>query len=91
MEDGGASPHVAADRNALAIVAVNNGPDEPTGGARVTGLPTGAEVIHVSHGSYNGSAGVWNIGELKVRGRYLSAGCPNQPWCWARLPETPPM
>ena len=74
VRDGGANSHVAADRNALTIVAVNNGPDEPSGGARVTGLPTGAEVIHVSHGSYNGSTGVWHIGRLKVRGRYLSAG-----------------
>ena len=74
VEDGGASPHVPADRSALTIVAVNNGPDEPSGGARVTGLPKGAQVFHVSHGSYNGSTGEWNIGRLKVRGRYLSAG-----------------
>ena len=45
--------------------------------AQVTGLPTDAEVIHISHGSYDGSAGVWNIGELKVRGYYGSRGEPD--------------
>ena len=74
VEDGGASPHVPADQNALTIVAINNGPDEPSGGARVTGLPKGAQVFHGSHGSYNGSTGEWNVGELKVRGYYRSAG-----------------
>ena len=28
----------------------------------------------ISHGSYNGSTGGWNIGELKARGYYRSAG-----------------
>ena len=74
VEDGGASSRVPANRNTLAIVAVNNGPDEPSGGARITGLPTGAEVIHISHGSYNSSTGVWNIDRLRVRGYYRSAG-----------------
>ena len=74
VRDGGASPYVAADRNALAIVAVNNGPDEPAGGARVTGLPIGAQVLHISHGRYNGSTGVWSINRLRVKGYYLSAG-----------------
>ena len=41
VEDGGASSRVPANRDALTIVAVNNGPDEPSGGARMTGLPTG--------------------------------------------------
>ncbi len=76
VRDGGASSNVAADRNALTIVAVNNGPDEPAGGARVTGLPKGAEVVRITQGSYNGSTGVWNVGELNVRSRYLSAGQP---------------
>ena len=48
--DGSASSHAAADRSALTIVASNNGPDDSLG-ARVTGLPAGAEVIHVSQGS----------------------------------------
>ena len=74
VEDGEASSHPAANRNALTIVAVNNGPNEPPGGARVTGLPTGAEVIHVSQGNYDRSTGVWNVGELNVRGWYRSAG-----------------
>ena len=74
MEDGGASPHVAAGRNALTIVAVNNGPDEPSGGATVTGLPTGAEVLRISHGSYDDTAGEWNIDRLRVRDYYLSVG-----------------
>ncbi|MYC34799.1 MAG: fibronectin type III domain-containing protein [Chloroflexi bacterium] len=73
VEDGGASGHAAADQSALAIVAVNNGPDLVEA-AQVTELPTDAEVIHISHGSYDGSAGVWNIGELKVRGYYRSRG-----------------
>ncbi|MDE2937721.1 MAG: hypothetical protein OXR67_02205 [Chloroflexota bacterium] len=73
-EDGGASSFVASGRNALTIVAVNNGPDEPSGGARVTGLPTGAGVIHVSQGNYDGSTGAWNVGELNVKGWYRSAG-----------------
>ena len=73
VEDGGASSYVAADRNALAIVAVNNGPDG-TPGARVTGLPTNAEVIHVSHGSYNKTTGEWNIDRLSLRGYYRSRG-----------------
>ena len=74
VEDGGASPHVAAGRNALTIVAVNNGPDEPSGGATVTGLPTGAEVLRISHGSYDDTAGEWNIDRLRVRDYYRSAG-----------------
>ena len=74
VEKGGASSHVPADRSALSIVAVNNGPDELPGGARVTGLPKGAQVFHASHGSYNGSTGVWDIGELRARGYYRSSG-----------------
>ncbi len=74
VEDGGASPHVAADQSALAIVAFNNGPDEPSGGARVAGLPTGAEVIYKSQGQYDPNDGVWNIGELKPRDYYRSRG-----------------
>ena len=73
VRDGGSSPHAAADRNALAIIAVNNSSiHSPV--ARVTGLPTGAEVIHISHGSYDGAAGEWDIGELRVRDYYRSAG-----------------
>ena len=74
VRDGGASPHAPADQHALTIVAVTNGPDEPPGGVRVTGLPTNAEVIHVSHGSYNSSAGEWNIDRLSLRGYYRSRG-----------------
>ncbi len=74
VRDGGSSSDVAADRNALSIVAVNNGPDEPSGGARVTGLPTRAEVIRITQGTYDGSTGVWNTGRLRVRGYYRSAG-----------------
>ena len=79
VRDGGASGHAAADQSALTIVAVNNGPDKLdklSGGARVTGLPKGAEVIHTSQGSYDKDAGVWNIGELKVRDYYESRGEP---------------
>ena len=42
----------------------------------MTGLPTGAQVIHVSQGSYDGTTGEWNIGELRVRDYYRSAGMP---------------
>ena len=77
VEDGGSSTHAGADQHALTIVAVNNGPDEPSIGARVTGLPTGAEVLHISQGTYDDSTGEWDIGELKLRSRYQSAGEPD--------------
>ena len=63
VRDGGASPHAPAGRNALTILAANNGPDRSLG-ARVTGLPTGAEVLYISQGTYDSSAGEWNTGEL---------------------------
>ena len=75
VEDGGASSHVATNQHALKIVAVNSGPDESLG-AQVTGLPTGAEVIRVSQGTYDRTTGEWDVGELKVRGYYRSAGMP---------------
>ena len=74
--DGGASPHLAANRSALTIVAVNSGPDDSLG-AQVSGLPAGAEVIHVSQGSYNRTTGVWNIGEMKISAYYKSRGEPD--------------
>ena len=73
VRDGGARPDVAAGRSALTIVAANNGPDDSLG-ARVTGLPTGAEVLDISQGSYDGSTGVWNVSELKLRDYYRSRG-----------------
>ena len=76
VRDGGASAHVAAGRNALTIVAANNGPD-PAPGARVTGLPRGAEVISVSKGSYNAGTGEWNIGEMQPGDYYQSHGQTN--------------
>ena len=76
VRDGGASPHVAADRSSLTIVASNNGPDDSPG-ARVTGLPTDAEVLHISQGSYDASTGVWDIGELKQPGYFRAAGLRN--------------
>jgi len=75
VEDGGANSRVAADQHALTIVAVNNGPDIPDS-AQVTGLPTGAEVLHITQGAYDDATGEWNVGELKVRGYYRSAGEP---------------
>ena len=75
VRDGGASPHVAADRNALTLVATNNGL-ERFRGARVTGLPKGAEVLHRSQGSYDETAGVWRIGELDIKGRLRDVGKP---------------
>ena len=73
--DGRASPHVAADRNALTIIVVNNGPEQSPG-AKVTGLPTGADVIHVSQGAYNSTSGEWDIGVLRPRSYYRSRGEP---------------
>ena len=75
VRDGGASDRVAAGRKALTIVAVNNGPDNAPG-ARVTGLPTGAEVISVSQGSYDAGTGVWNIGKMRLKDYYQSRGEP---------------
>ena len=77
VEDGGANSQVAADRNALTIVAANNGPDDVSN-ARVTGLPNGAEVLYISQGSYDSATGEWDIGELKVRGYYRSRGEPDR-------------
>ena len=76
VRDGGASPHLAADRNALTIVAANNGPDHSPG-ARVTGLPTDAEVLHVSQGAYDESTGVWNIGALEYKDLFRARGRPD--------------
>ena len=73
VRDGGASPHVPADRSALTIVAVNNGPDSSLG-ARVTGLPIDAEVLHISQGDYYPSTGVWDIGEIKEPEHYRAGG-----------------
>ncbi len=73
VEDGGASPRVAADQHALTIVAVNNGPNN-VGSAKVTGLPTGETEIHASHGNYDSTSGEWDIGELRPRGYYRSRG-----------------
>ena len=75
VSDGGASPHVTAGSNALTIVAYNN-ELETSWDAQVTGLPTGAEVIHVSQGAYNSTDGEWDIGELRPRGYYSSRGEP---------------
>ncbi len=78
VRDGGATPHAPAGRNALTIFAFNNGPD-PSLGAQVTGLPAGAEVLHISQGSYNGTDGVWNTGELEDRDVWGPAAGPNMP------------
>ena len=75
VRDGGASPDLAADQYAITVEALNNRQDSFRG-ARVTGLPTGAEVIHISQGSYDDTAGVWNIGELKYRDRLRPEGRP---------------
>ena len=75
VSDGGASFHAAADRNALTIVAVNNRP-EPSFGAQINGLPMGADVLRISHGSYDGDSGVWSIGKLEYKDQLRSAGKP---------------
>ncbi len=73
VRDGGPSPHAALDQHALTVVAASNGPDRAPA-ARVTGLPTGAEVIHVSQGSYDGASGVWDVGEMRRSLYYRSTG-----------------
>ena len=73
VEDGGASPFVSADRNALAIIAVLNEPDR-IAGATVTGLPTGRDVLHKSQGDYDATTGEWDTGELRPRDYYRSRG-----------------
>ena len=75
VEDGGPDAHLAANRSALTIVAANDGPDTVSG-ARVTGLPTGAQVLQISQGSYDSGTGVWDIGELRLRGYYGSRAEP---------------
>ena len=78
VRDGGASTHVAADRNALTIVAVNNGRNKAHD-ARVTGLPRGAQVLSIPKDTtYNSSTGVWDIGELRSNSSdyYASRGEP---------------
>ncbi|MDE2780030.1 MAG: hypothetical protein OXI91_10190 [Chloroflexota bacterium] len=77
VRDGGASLHAAADQDALTIVAANNYPSYE-GHAHVTGLPTGAEVLHINQGSYDSAAGEWNIGELRGRDYYRSRGEPDR-------------
>ena len=72
---GGASAHVASNRNTLTIVAANNGPSHSLG-TKVNGLPTDADVLHISQGRYDSATGVWNIGELKHRDYRRSAGQP---------------
>ena len=73
---GGASPHVAPDRNALTIAAANNGPDI-TGDAQVKiKLPSGAQVEDyvASEGTY--AKGVWKLPGLKSRDYRRSSGKP---------------
>ena len=69
VSDGAA----AANRSELTIAVLNNGPNHSPG-VQVTGLPTGAEVIYKSQGTYDGSTGVWDVGELKFRDYLRSRG-----------------
>ncbi len=77
VSDGGASPHVAADQNALTIVVANNDPMYE-GSAQVTGLPIGAAVLYKfpDSSTYDSATGKWDIGELRVPDYYRSAGEP---------------
>ena len=75
VRDGGASPHAPADRNALTVFAFNNGPDSSLG-ARVTGLPTDAEALHISQGDYDATSGVWDLGELEDSDLLRARGFP---------------
>ena len=75
VEDGGANPHVAADQHSLTIIAINN-EDKPSTNVQVTGLPAGAEVLYKfpDSSTYDSTTGEWDVGELKVRDYYGSAG-----------------
>ena len=75
VRGGDVDSHAAAGRDALTILAVNNGPDHSLG-AQVSGLPAGADVFHISQGSYDSSTGEWDIGELKHTDYRRSAGVP---------------
>ena len=90
VRDGGASPYAPADRNALTVVAVNNGPDRSLG-ARVTKLPKGAEVLRISQGSYDGTKGEWDTGELEDSHLLEARGFPGHATLVlnADPPETP--
>ena len=73
VRDGGASPGVAADRQAYTVMALNNGPNAAPGvEVTLTGVPEGAEAI-ASEGAYTEGAchsglceGVWTISNLNT-------------------------
>ena len=64
----GASPPVTSDRNALTIVAANNGLDNTADAEVKIALPSGAQVEDyvASEGTY--SNGVWTLPDLKLAG-----------------------
>ncbi len=73
---GGASPQVASDRNALTVVAANNGPDNTADAQVKIELPEGAlvESAVASEGTF--ASDVWTLPGLKSRDYRRSSGKP---------------
>ena len=76
VADGGANYPVASDRNALTIVAANNGPDTMANATVKIALPSGAlvEDYIASEGTY--ANGQWNLPRLGMRDYRRSQGKP---------------
>ncbi len=68
----GAADMAPSGTRAFTIVAVNNGPDDaPAAQVTVSGLNAGDYVSHsATAGSFDSTAGVWTIGELRESGYY---------------------
>ena len=67
VRDGGASSHAPADRNALTVLAVNNGPDAaPAAKVTLSDLDAGSCTGNATKGSvaFANEECVWTIGEL---------------------------
>ncbi len=66
VRDGGGNPLLPAGQRAYTIAAVNNGPDTaPAAQVTLTGVPAGATVGSISHGSYDAPTGTWTIRNLE--------------------------
>jgi len=81
VRDGGARPDVGADQYAITIAALHNGPDHQVDAAvtvDLSSLPAGVTVAShmASDGTYDSSAGKWDLGALKSAGNRRSAGKP---------------
>ncbi len=79
VQDGGGVPlQLEPGQTAYSIVAVNNGPDAPSGARVDVMLPEEATLVRAipSAGTYkdNGNSGVWNVVGLRVKGYYQATG-----------------